>query len=56
MANNTTMIELDEKDSCIVIHDNGEVSIHIPKQEEDEILLPSSARVYEILTLLFGDP
>lgn len=50
----TSIIELEEKDSCIIFHDNGEVSINIPAQEGSDVLFPSAAKIMEILLYLNG--
>lgn len=50
-----TIIELDALDSCIVFHNNGEITVNLPAQEDDEILLPSSIKIFEVLQALYGD-
>lgn len=50
-----TTLTLEAKDSCIIFHDNGEISINIPAQEDNEILLPSASKVLEVLMFLNGD-
>ena len=45
-------VELGEQDSCVIFRQGGSQELRLPKQEDEEVVLPTAERVMLVVTFL----